>query len=276
MPPPIPAAAKRRQTPDDGSVDIDIDLTPSFELVAPPTRTIARGTVPPAHWPSPIVLASSDDDDPTPLPPPYVETDDDAWLDAKNFVDAARADAARAEARIAEPQSIIRRRLGTFPIVRLGIAAILTGGLSAMAVMSLRDSPAVPSTPAVTPAHAATSAPSPQPTITPIETSTVAVQPQHAAPPPPPSPPRSPTPRTTRVAAAPSATGTLMVSSKPPCEIAIDGVATTLTTPQRSIKLRPGKHTVTLLNAEHEIDATFEVVVEANKPTKLIRDFMGE
>jgi hypothetical protein len=30
----------------------------------------------------------------------------------------------------------------------------------------------------------------------------------------------------------------------------------------------------TLLNGSHNIDATFEVVVDARKPTKLIRDFM--
>ncbi len=65
-----------------------------------------------------------------------------------------------------------------------------------------------------------------------------------------------------------------MVSSKPPCEIAIDGVATMLTTPQRSIKLRAGKHKVTLFHLTRNIEATFDVVIEAGKPTKLIRDFM--
>jgi hypothetical protein len=38
-------------------------------------------------------------------------------------------------------------------------------------------------------------------------------------------------------AEAPKGEGVLMVSSKPPCEILIDGVATGLTTPQRAIKL---------------------------------------
>jgi hypothetical protein len=66
-----------------------------------------------------------------------------------------------------------------------------------------------------------------------------------------------------------------MVSSKPPCEIAIDGVATVLTTPQRAIKLKPGKHKVTLFNLSRKIDATYEVVIESRRPTKLIRDFMS-
>lgn len=65
-----------------------------------------------------------------------------------------------------------------------------------------------------------------------------------------------------------------MVSSKPPCEIAIDGVATMLTTPQRAIKLKPGKHKVTLFNTSQAIEVTYTVDIQANKPTKLIRDLM--
>ncbi len=79
-----------------------------------------------------------------------------------------------------------------------------------------------------------------------------------------------------RVAAAESAgSGTLMVSSKPPCDIAIDGKVTSLTTPQRSIKLAPGKHKVTLINAKFKVNKTFEVNVEAKGATKLIKDFMS-
>jgi hypothetical protein len=71
-----------------------------------------------------------------------------------------------------------------------------------------------------------------------------------------------------------SAQGTLMISTKPPCEIAIDGVATMLTTPQRAIKLRTGKHKVTLFNDSLKIQATYVVKIEAGKPTKLLRDLM--
>jgi hypothetical protein len=81
---------------------------------------------------------------------------------------------------------------------------------------------------------------------------------------------------TKRVAAAESSkgVGTLMVSSKPPCEIVIDGVATVLTTPQRAIKLPAGKHKITLFNLRYKIDKTFEVTIEPKRPTKLIKDFM--
>ena len=77
------------------------------------------------------------------------------------------------------------------------------------------------------------------------------------------------------VAAEPSgaANGVLMVASKPPCEIVIDGKITKLETPQRSIALAPGTHSVTLINAKMHINKTVPVEVAANKPTKLIRDF---
>ncbi|HEY1817094.1 MAG TPA: hypothetical protein VGG74_32325 [Kofleriaceae bacterium] len=70
-----------------------------------------------------------------------------------------------------------------------------------------------------------------------------------------------------------AANGVLMVASKPPCEIVIDGHPTKLETPQRSIALAPGTHAVTLINAKMHINKTVPVQVAANKPTKLIRDF---
>jgi len=76
------------------------------------------------------------------------------------------------------------------------------------------------------------------------------------------------------LAAAPSGTGTLMVSSKPPCDIVIDGKPTGLTTPQRSIPLSPGAHKVTFVNAGESINKTVAVVINADKPTKLIQDLM--
>lgn len=80
--------------------------------------------------------------------------------------------------------------------------------------------------------------------------------------------------KTVAAASVQAGEGTLMISSKPPCEIAIDGVATVLTTPQRAIKLRAGKHKVTLFNLEHKIDKTFDVTIKSGKATKLIHDFM--
>jgi hypothetical protein len=81
------------------------------------------------------------------------------------------------------------------------------------------------------------------------------------------------------VARTPSARGpkgTLMVSSKPPCEIVIDGVATVLVTPQRAMPLTPGKHKVTLFNDTYNINATVDIVVEPGKTTKLIKDFTAQ
>ncbi|NVB80190.1 MAG: hypothetical protein HOV81_17480, partial [Kofleriaceae bacterium] len=68
--------------------------------------------------------------------------------------------------------------------------------------------------------------------------------------------------------------GTLMVSSKPPCEIYIDGKATGLTTPQRSITLPVGAHKVTFVNAAEKITKTVPVTINADQPTKLIQDLM--
>jgi hypothetical protein len=68
--------------------------------------------------------------------------------------------------------------------------------------------------------------------------------------------------------------GTLMVSSKPPCDIIIDGKPTGLTTPQRSISLAAGVHKVTFVNDAEKIKKTVSVTISADKPTKLIQDLM--
>jgi len=68
--------------------------------------------------------------------------------------------------------------------------------------------------------------------------------------------------------------GTLMISSKPPCEILIDNKATGLTTPQRAITLPAGAHKVTLVNTAEGIKKTVSVQITADKPTKVIQDFM--
>jgi len=68
--------------------------------------------------------------------------------------------------------------------------------------------------------------------------------------------------------------GTLMISSKPPCEILIDGKHTGLTTPQRAIALSAGRHKVTLLNGDKDIKRSFTVQITANATEKLIEDLM--
>jgi hypothetical protein len=69
--------------------------------------------------------------------------------------------------------------------------------------------------------------------------------------------------------------GTLMVSSKPPCNIWIDGNDTGLTTPQRSISLAAGMHKVTFVNTAENITKTVTVKITADQSTKLIQDLMS-
>jgi hypothetical protein len=77
-----------------------------------------------------------------------------------------------------------------------------------------------------------------------------------------------------RTAAASTGSGTLMVSTKPPCEIAIDGKPTGMITPQRAIAVAAGHHQVTFTNKQQHIKKTVTVDVNANQATKLIRDLM--
>ena len=75
-------------------------------------------------------------------------------------------------------------------------------------------------------------------------------------------------------ASAAGATGTLMVSSKPPCEIIIDGKPTGLTTPQRSIELKAGTHKITFVNQSMGIKKTMRITIKAGEPTKLLQNLM--
>jgi hypothetical protein len=81
-------------------------------------------------------------------------------------------------------------------------------------------------------------------------------------------------PKTDKVAAASGGEGTLMISSKPPCEIFVDGKPTGLTTPQRAITLTAGAHKITLVNSAEGIKKTVSVQITADKPTKVIQDLM--
>ncbi|MGE0870819.1 MAG: hypothetical protein AB7P03_19790 [Kofleriaceae bacterium] len=74
--------------------------------------------------------------------------------------------------------------------------------------------------------------------------------------------------------AARSGKGVLMIASKPPCDIVVDGAPTGLVTPQRSLKLAPGTHTITLVNASQNIKKTISVSITAGKSTKVIQDLM--
>ncbi len=69
--------------------------------------------------------------------------------------------------------------------------------------------------------------------------------------------------------------GTLMVSSKPPCQIWVDGTDTGLTTPQRAMKLPAGAHKVTFVNTEQNITKTVSVMITGGESTKLIQNLLS-
>jgi serine/threonine protein kinase len=75
------------------------------------------------------------------------------------------------------------------------------------------------------------------------------------------------------VASKPSGDGTLLLGSKPPCDILVDGSSTGQHTPQRDMKLSAGKHKITLVNDELGIKETFTVDIKPGQTEKQIKDF---
>jgi hypothetical protein len=80
--------------------------------------------------------------------------------------------------------------------------------------------------------------------------------------------------RPSRARTEPVGQGTLMISSKPPCEIVIDGKPTGLTTPQRSIPVAAGSHRITLINSDNDTRRTVTVQIAPNATEKVIEDLM--
>jgi hypothetical protein len=66
--------------------------------------------------------------------------------------------------------------------------------------------------------------------------------------------------------------GTLGLMSKPPCNIFIDGRDTGDKTPQAAIRLKAGRHRITLVNNEFGIKESFHVQVKANDTVKVLKD----
>ena len=124
--------------------------------------------------------------------------------------------------------------------------------------------PAAPAPKAAPAAKIATTAPPAPPAAK------VAAKPPAAAPP-------APTPHAAAkpvvAAAIPANAGVLMISSKPPCEITVDGKPTHLMTPQRRLVLTPGPHTIGLVNSTQHIQNTTKVEILAGLPSRLIKDF---
>ena len=67
--------------------------------------------------------------------------------------------------------------------------------------------------------------------------------------------------------------GILRIRSTPACDILVDGHRTGLHTPQRSLELKPGKHTITLVNKKQKIRSTFSVRIKDGKTTRVTKSF---
>ncbi|MGE0546708.1 MAG: protein kinase [Kofleriaceae bacterium] len=67
--------------------------------------------------------------------------------------------------------------------------------------------------------------------------------------------------------------GTLWLSSKPPCEIVVDGASSGLSTPTKDLKLSAGKHRITLVNNEFGIKETIVVDIKPDEVEKKFADF---
>jgi PEGA domain-containing protein len=67
---------------------------------------------------------------------------------------------------------------------------------------------------------------------------------------------------------------TLMIGSKPPCRILIDGKDTGLTTPNRAVRVPAGRHTITLVNEEHDIRYSEQLTITGGRKAKMIRNLL--
>jgi serine/threonine protein kinase len=70
--------------------------------------------------------------------------------------------------------------------------------------------------------------------------------------------------------------GMIGLGAKPPCRIFIDGRDTGQKTPQVGIKLKAGKHRVTLVNNEFGIKESFTVKITAGETEKAFKDLMDQ
>jgi hypothetical protein len=84
-----------------------------------------------------------------------------------------------------------------------------------------------------------------------------------------------PEPDETPAAAPDGSMGSLSISAKPPCEIAINGKATGRTTPVRDLPLSVGIHKITFVNKSLGVNETIAVRVTAGKETKVAQDYTG-
>ncbi|MCG8421485.1 MAG: protein kinase [Proteobacteria bacterium] len=74
-------------------------------------------------------------------------------------------------------------------------------------------------------------------------------------------------------AAAGAPPGILILSSKPRCQIYVDGQDTGKWTPQLQLKLSPGPHRITLINNDHGIKESFRVTIKSGERSTHIKDY---
>jgi serine/threonine protein kinase len=70
--------------------------------------------------------------------------------------------------------------------------------------------------------------------------------------------------------------GTLLIGSKPPCQVFIDGSDQGTTTPHKFADLAAGKHKITLTNNDFGIRESFFVEIKADAVTKEIKDYTSK
>ena len=229
------------------------------EVPAPATQAVAAPVAPAADQPKLVQL-------------PVSSTPSGALV---TFVDGERAEiVGRTPTTItldaSKPHDIALTMVGH----ETQLEHVPVGGMTALAVTLPAKAGA--STPAETPRAAAPAPADRTESVTAMVPAHSETAPAHHAkavshPAPPVEHITTPAPRATP--AAPSGSGILMISSKPPCEIVVDGKSTHLQTPQKAIPLAPGTHTIMLVNAGLKIHKTVAVDIVAKKPTKVIQDF---
>jgi len=149
-----------------------------------------------------------------------------------------------------------------------GFIAGLTSTQSELAAAQPAPPPLLPApqpAAAIAPCPTAAPAPAPAPASPPPAPAALPVLAVATSLPPAPAPAAAvdtPKPR-------PHREGTLRIRSTPACDILVDGHRTGLRTPQRSLELEPGKHTITLVNKKQKIRSTFSVRIVDGKTTRV-------
>ena len=70
--------------------------------------------------------------------------------------------------------------------------------------------------------------------------------------------------------------GILMLGSKPPCQIFVDGQDIGKKTPQAKLQLPAGVHKITLVNESLDIEEDFSVRIRPGRTTRIIKDFVAQ